>query len=166
VHYRIEQVRADETWELRQQVLRPHESIQQLALPDDDHPSTGTFAAIGVDGEIIGCARVAPEPSPFGTDASPSGGAPGLSDGAPAWRLRGMATREDARNQGVGAAVLDRVIGHVALHGGGLLWCNARIPAMNLYRRAGFVEEGEAWNDPDIGSHVVMWRSVRRADAD
>jgi GNAT superfamily N-acetyltransferase len=153
VHYRIEQVRADDTWELRQQVLRPHETMQQLSLPDDDHPSTGTFAAIGEDGEIVGSARVAPEPPPFEGAA------------APAWRLRGMATREDARNQGIGAAVLDRAIRHVALHGGGLLWCNARIPALNLYRRVGFVEEGPAWNDPDIGPHVVMWRSVGPDDA-
>jgi GNAT superfamily N-acetyltransferase len=160
VHYRIEQVRADQTWKLRRQVLRPHETIQQLSLSDDDHPSTGTFAAIAEDGEIVGSARVAPEPPPFETDAeSPTG-----SPAAPAWRLRGMATQEDARNQGIGAAVLDRAIRHVADHGGGLLWCNARLPAVNLYRRAGFVEEGDAWDDPDIGPHIVMWRSVGRAD--
>jgi predicted GNAT family N-acyltransferase len=46
-------------------------------------------------------------------------------------------------------------------HGGGLLWCNARVPAINLYRRGGFVEHGEMWEDPDIGPHVVMWRLVQ-----
>jgi GNAT superfamily N-acetyltransferase len=174
VHYRIEQVRADDTWELRQKVLRPHETILQLALPDDDRPSTGTFAAIGEDGEIIGSVRVAPDPPPLATDPLPF--EPLATDPPPfetdassgddssTWRLRGMATREDARNQGIGTALLDRAIRHVALHGGGLLWCNARVPALNLYRRAGFVEEGDRWDDPDIGPHVVMWRSVDRAD--
>ena len=71
-----------------------------------------------------------------------------------------MATREDLRNQGIGGAVLSRAIDHVVEHGGGLLWCNARVPAMSLYRRAGFVEHGDPWDDPDIGPHVVMWRIV------
>jgi GNAT superfamily N-acetyltransferase len=71
-----------------------------------------------------------------------------------------MATREDVRRAGIGGAVLGRIIDHVAGHGGGLLWCNARVPAVNLYRRAGFVEHGPVWNDPAIGPHVVMWRLV------
>ncbi len=71
-----------------------------------------------------------------------------------------MATRDDVRNIGIGSAVLGRVIDYVAERGGGILWCNARLPAMNLYRRAGFVEQGDAWEDPDIGPHVVMWRFV------
>jgi predicted GNAT family N-acyltransferase len=73
-----------------------------------------------------------------------------------------MATREDVRNLGIGSQVLGRAIRHVTEHGGGLLWCNARVPAMNLYRRAEFMEHGHAWEDPDIGAHVVMWRLVQQ----
>ena len=71
-----------------------------------------------------------------------------------------MATRHDLRGRGIGAAVLGRAVAHVAGHGGGLLWCNARLPAVPLYRRAGFFEVGEPWDDPEIGPHVVMWRLV------
>ncbi len=52
------------------------------------------------------------------------------------------------------------MIAHVAEHGGGMLWCNARLPALPLYRRAGFAEAGEPWDDPELGPHVVMWRAV------
>jgi hypothetical protein len=157
VEFRIEEVQASATWELRRMVLRPHETVDQLALADDNDPSTGTFAAINEDDEILGTVRVALDPSPFPADTC-------ASSDSPAWRLRGMATREDVRNAGIGSATLSRAVQHVADHHGGLLWCNARVPALNLYRRAGFVEHGEPWEDPDIGPHVVMWRLVGSTD--
>jgi GNAT superfamily N-acetyltransferase len=46
-----------------------------------------------------------------------------------------MATSEGLRGQGIGTKVLDAVIAHVASHGGGLLWCNARLPAKTFYER-------------------------------
>jgi len=52
---------------------------------------------------------------------------------------------------------------HVADHGGGLLWCNARSPAVAFYRRAGFETRGDEWVDPEIGPHVAMERAVPSA---
>ena len=81
-------------------------------------------------------------------------------DASDAWRVRGMATAEGWRGCGVGARVLAEVIDHVSSHGGGLLWANVRLPAVDFYRRAGFDRRGEPWDDPDIGPHVAMWRRV------
>jgi GNAT superfamily N-acetyltransferase len=67
-----------------------------------------------------------------------------------------MATAEDRRREGVGAAVLAAVIEHVARNGGGLLWCNARAPAVSFYEKAGFTTRGEPWDDPVIGPHIAM----------
>lgn len=151
---RIEQVSAADTWLLRQQVLRPHETVADQALADDDAPLVASFAAIDSEGQIVATARVAPE-------GPPTALVPQLPvDIHPSWRLRGMAARADIRGQGVGTQVLQRCILHVAEHGGGLLWCNARIGAIALYQRAGFVEHGDRWVEPDIGPHVVMWRVV------
>jgi predicted GNAT family N-acyltransferase len=141
------------TWALRQAVLRPHQTVDQLALPDDDEMSTGSFAAIDAEDEVVGTARVAPASPPF-----PAGlYAPANSA---TWQLRGVATREGARNAGIGTALVCRVVSHVADDGGGLIWCNARVPAMDFYRRAGFVAHGDVWEDPAIGPHIVMWRTV------
>ena len=153
VQFRVDRVPADMTWELRQTVLRPHQTIEELALPDDDEMSTGSFAAIDADEEVVGTARVAPASPPFPVGLH----APANS---PTWQLRGMATGEDVRNVGVGTVLLRRVVRHVADDGGGLIWCNARVPAIDFYRRAGFVVHGDVWEDPDIGPHVVMWRTV------
>ncbi|MGH8995947.1 MAG: GNAT family N-acetyltransferase [Acidimicrobiales bacterium] len=154
--FHVDRVPASATWALRQAVLRPHEAIDRLALPDDDFPATASFAVIGDGGEIIGTVRVAPGGPPPPVDT-------GVPAGTFPWRIRGMATRQDLRNAGIGTELLGRAVGHVADNGGGLLWCNARLPALNLYRRGGFTEHGDPWVDPDIGPHVVMWRLVQPA---
>ncbi|HEX4218462.1 MAG TPA: GNAT family N-acetyltransferase, partial [Acidimicrobiales bacterium] len=61
---------------------------------------------------------------------------------------------------GIGTALLDRVVWHVADHGAGVIWCNARVPAIGFYRRGGFVAQGDVWEEPEIGPHIVMWRLV------
>jgi GNAT superfamily N-acetyltransferase len=144
---RVEKVAAAVTFPLRQRVLRPHETLAQLALPGDDDADAGHFAACD-DGEVVGTASVRHEPPPWD------------EGDLTAWRLRGMATDDARRSQGIGAAVLAAVIGHVESHGGGLLWCNARIPASRFYERAGFVTRGDPWDDPVIGPHVQMVCSI------
>jgi GNAT superfamily N-acetyltransferase len=141
------------TWELRRDVLRPHHTIDQLALPDDDDPSATSFAAISEDGAVIGTVQVVAAAPPFSIDDY-------ATADSPTWRLRGMATRRDVRNIGIGRAVITRAIQHVAEQGRGLLWCNARVTAVTFYQREGFVEHGDIWVDPDTGPHVVMWRMV------
>ncbi len=153
MEFRIDQVPAPATWPLRQAVLRPHQTVEEMGLPDDDHPLTAAFVAVDGHGEIVGTARVAPSAPPSSIeDRAPTG--------SPAWRLRGMATRQDLRDRGIGGAVLGRAIEYVADRGGGLLWCAARVPAANFYRRAGFTPHGQPWEEPDIGPHLLMWRTV------
>jgi GNAT superfamily N-acetyltransferase len=148
VTYRIDRVPAELTYPLRRRVLRPHQTVESLRLPGDDHPATGTFAARTPDGEVVGTATVRAEPCPW------------RPDHAGAWRLRGMATAPEFRGRGVGALVLRAAIAHVTLHDGHLIWCNARIPARRFYEREGFAAEGDEWVDPQIGPHVRMWRPV------
>jgi ribosomal protein S18 acetylase RimI-like enzyme len=100
-------------------------------------------------GTVIGTVAVLREPHP--TLAF---------DHATTWRIRGMATAEGYRNLGIGAALMTAALAHAADHGGRTVWCNARVPALSFYRRAGFATVGDAWDEPDIGPHVVMWRSI------
>jgi predicted GNAT family N-acyltransferase len=147
---RVEAVPAAATFLLRQRVLRAHEELGQLALPGDDDPDTCHVAALTASGEVVSTANVRREPPPW---------EPNANDG---WRLRGMATSEQLRGRGLGTRLLDAALAHVATRGGGLVWCNARLPAQRCYDRGGFATRGEPWNDPDLGPHVVMWRYVER----
>jgi hypothetical protein len=149
----VSRVPVARTLALRQAVLRPDQTLDEMALPGDDDPATAAFAATDAGGEVQSVARITLEAPPFsaGELAPP---------GTPAWRLRGMATRPEARGQGIGSAVLQACINYVSSQGGGLLWCNARVPAVGLYRRGGFTTYAEEWVDPVIGPHIVMWRLV------
>lgn len=151
--FTVARIPVEQTFPLRQAVLRPHEAVEELALPGDGDPTTAAFAAIDARGTVLSVARIARAVPPFPVDGL-------VPVGAPTWRLQGMATRPDARNQGIGAGVLAAAIDHVASRSEALVWCNARIPAIGFYRRAGFTTCGEEWVDPVIGPHIVMWRRV------
>lgn len=144
---RVEQVPAALTVSLRQRVLRPHQSLAELTATLD--PAAVTFAALDPAGAVLATAALSAELPPWRTEPGPAG-----------WRLRGMATEPERRGQGLGAAVLAAVLDHVAARGGGELWCHARLPAVEFYRRAGLVPLGRAWEEPHIGPHIAMHRSV------
>jgi predicted GNAT family N-acyltransferase len=146
--WRIERVSWNDTRPLRHRVLRPHQRLEEVGLPGDDKADSGHFAAFDDLGEIIATGVVIREAPPWSPDL------------APAWRLRGMATAEGRRGEGIGRAVLDAAVAHVADHGGGLLWCTARLPAVEFYRHAGFETQGEPWEEHVIGPHVAMVRPV------
>lgn len=118
-----------------------------------DLPGAVAIGAVATESQaVVGTAAVAPEEPPSILAE--------LKKGRPAWRLRSMATEPELRGSGVGSAVLQAAIDHVASFGEALLWCNARTPARRFYERAGFVAVGEEWIEPDIGPHVVMYRLV------
>jgi GNAT superfamily N-acetyltransferase len=120
---------------LRRSVLRPHETLAQLAA----HESPDGFALGALTGEeLVAVGFVAPDGEPGG------------------WRIRGMATAPHARGQGAGSAILDGLIDHARAHGATRIWCNARTPARTLYERAGMSAVSEEFELPVIGPHFVM----------
>jgi GNAT superfamily N-acetyltransferase len=120
---------------LRQRVLRPHESLEELA----SHEPPGVHAVGAFDGdELVGVGFVCPD------------GEPGE------WRVRGMATVPELRGHGVGSAILAALLDHARAQGATRVWCNARTPARSLYARAGFQVESEEFEIPGIGPHFVM----------
>ena len=146
----VHEVTADEILPLRQRVLRPHQQLDELREPDDDAPGSAAFAAFAaVDdddtGVVVATGTVKRRPPPF----------PHPSD-APAWQLGAMAVDPEHRGEGLGSAILDAILRHVATHDGGLVWCNARVPAQGFYLRHGFEVVSAPFELPDIGPHVVM----------
>ncbi len=124
---------------LRQAVLRRHQSGAELA----EHEPAGAFAVGAFAGdELISVGFIGRDP-----------------DGRDSWRVRGMATEPHARGRGAGAAVLQALLGHAQAQKAQRVWCNARIPALSLYQRAGFTPISGRFELPEIGPHVVMeWR--------
>jgi len=137
-------IAAPDTWPLRKRVLRPHQEGDAVVLGGDDDPRAAHLGARDADGTIVGIATISPQDCPWAPDR------PG------AWRLRGMATADELRGRGVGALVLGAAVRHAREHGAVLVWCNARVGALDFYGRAGFVAAGERYVDALLGPHVPM----------
>lgn len=126
---RVEIVDAREVESLRRAVLRPELPADQ-PLPPFAPDGAVTLGAVGEDGEIIGTCVVFPAPCPM---------QPQRSD---AWQLRAMATSPARRGLGVGSAVLATAVSQVRSRDGQLMWCNARVTAVDFYARHGWVAQG------------------------
>lgn len=172
----VERVSAQETFDLRWRVLRPHQRLEEMTLQGDEDPDTAFYVAREATSDnVLATASVQREAPPWEPQArrdrdhaGPGGRlevplearfAAG-NEGVNAWRLRAMATADGFRGQGLGRRVLDAVIDHVSTAGGGLLWCGARIRAVQFYERAGFSTLGDFYKEPVVGIHVLMWRVV------
>ncbi|HXW80069.1 MAG TPA: GNAT family N-acetyltransferase [Acidimicrobiales bacterium] len=145
---RVRLCAVDDVVGLRQLVLRPHQTLEEVRWETDGQANAEHFCAYDEAGAVVCVASLWREPPPW----QPS--APN------AWRLRGMATAPEWREKGAGSAVLTAVVAHVAGGGGGLLWCNARLGAVKFYERAGMATRGEQWEEPIIGPHVAMYMMV------
>lgn len=131
---------------LRQQVLRPHQRVEELVFDGDDGADSLHVGAF-VDDRLVAVASVMRD-----VDED----APGLET----WRVRGMATLEGMRGRGFGGAVLERCLEHVRERDGRLVWCNARTGAIGFYERFGFGRVGVPFDVPVIGPHVRMARRL------
>jgi ribosomal protein S18 acetylase RimI-like enzyme len=128
-----------ETRGLRREVLRPHQTVEELAR----HEPAGAVAFGAFDGsELVAVGLVGPD------------GDPGD------WRVRGMATAPHARGRGAGSEILRALVGHAIAHGATRVWCNARTSALTLYQRVGFAIASDEFHPPGIGPHYRMELAV------
>jgi ribosomal protein S18 acetylase RimI-like enzyme len=138
----VRAVALERTRELRQAVLRPHETVEAMAYGE----SSEAFAVGAFLGEeLVSVGLIAPDGEPGG------------------WRIRGMATAPGARGAGAGSGVLEALVHHAQAAGAQRIWCNARTPARRFYERAGFRVTSKEFELPMIGPHLVM--ELRPADA-
>jgi GNAT superfamily N-acetyltransferase len=133
--FAVRPISMEQTRALRQSVLRPHETLAQLA--EHESPAALALGAFGVE-ELVSVGFVAPDGEPGG------------------WRIRGMATAPQWRGQGAGTAILSALVEHASRSGATRIWCNARTPARSLYERAGMRAVSAEFELPPIGPHFVM----------
>ncbi len=142
----LKPISAEQSLHLRRDVLLPGESLSAAISPADDKPEAYHAGAF-VEDELVGVATVYVDPSPDGQHPD-------------AWRLRGMAVRDDLRGHGIGRLLLTNCIDHINIQGGMYLWCNARTSVLGFYRKMGFETVGDQFSKPKTGPHYVMVRRM------
>ncbi|MBW8048806.1 MAG: GNAT family N-acetyltransferase [Cytophagales bacterium] len=176
----IRSISASDTRPLRQQLLRPNQHIDELVYEGDDANDT-LHAGAFLKGQLVGIASVFRQPRPGDLESTNdevrstndevrSTNDPETRDTSSfvlrtsitsnAWRLRGMATIPEVRNQGCGSALLSECIKHIKRNGGAEFWCNARIGAVKFYEAHGLVCIGEVFEIAGIGEHFVMVKRI------
>lgn len=146
---------AGEVQPLRTAVLRPHFEPGELAEFDrDDDPDTHHYGLVDDSKTPVAVVTYTAEPAPHDI-------------GEPATRLRGMAVAEERRREGLGRRLLDSSLSRLAVQQPDLkiVWANVRTSARDFYESHGFRAEGEVFEVPEIGPHIVMWRQMPRAIA-
>lgn len=153
---RVEPVDPSRTLALRRAVMRPGTPLDE-PFGYDCTPGALHLAAVeasehGGQTAVIGACMLAPEP--FAE----------MPEATPAWRLRGMATAPGRRGTGIGTAVIGGVLSELVARDARLLWCNARIEAVDFYLRCGFQVIGPVFVPDDLPiPHRRMWRTVEPA---
>ena len=71
-----------------------------------------------------------------------------------------MAVENNCQGQGVGKKILDFAFLELKKRKTDFLWCNARLIALDFYKKLNFKIYGEIFNIKDIGPHYVMYIKI------
>jgi GNAT superfamily N-acetyltransferase len=77
------------------------------------------------------------------------------------YQLRGMATLETYRGQGLGNQLLNFGIVYLRGQKANYVWCNARKKALQFYINMGFEVISAEFELPVIGPHYVLYVKIR-----
>ncbi|MBK7960187.1 MAG: GNAT family N-acetyltransferase [Bdellovibrionales bacterium] len=142
----IKLIQLGEAITLRQKVLRPLARVDDCIFPNDNDSSTFHLGLFH-NQKLVSVASLMQESSPY------------FSAGFP-FRLRGMATAEHYRGQGLGSKLLGFGIFLLKERRCDLLWCNARFRSFSFYRSMGFQFYGDLFDIKDSGPHKVMYKVI------
>lgn len=128
----------DEILALRHAVLRAGRPLESAYYPGDER-GDGRHWGAWMSEELVACVSL-------------------YTVEGPSTQLRGAATAPAWRRQGIGETLMRTAIADWWADGAAPrdLWCNARVAAVTLYERLGFVAEGERFEVPQIGPHQRM----------
>tara|TARA_B100000768_G_scaffold142107_1_gene133920 strand:- start:247 stop:684 length:438 start_codon:yes stop_codon:yes gene_type:complete len=139
-------VKASQVRPLRSLVLRPNLPIETTYYKQDNHIDTIHLASI-INKEIISIGTFYSEN--YSNLKSKNG-----------YRLRGMATHPEFRRNSAATKLMKEAFILLKHKNCDILWCNARLIALDFYKSLGFNINGEEFNIKDIGPHFKMWKSL------
>ncbi|QBJ81676.1 GNAT family N-acetyltransferase [Bacillus subtilis] len=142
----VKTISAEDTYEIRHRILRPHQSIEQCKY-EEDHAKGSFHLGAFFEGKLISIASFSPQNQPLITES-------------PAYRLRGMATLEGYRDQKGGSTLIKHAEEKLAENGVQAVWCNARSHVKGYYSKLGWEELGEPFEIPGIGTHIIMYKKL------
>jgi predicted GNAT family N-acyltransferase len=142
----VRQIDSKDTLELRSIVLREGRPLEECHFENDDKDQTFHLGAF-IDEKLVSVASFYLEKHPE-------------LPGDYHYRLRGMATAQDFRGQGLSSALLRTAFPLIKKNSVNLVWCNARSSATGFYHKVGFELVGEEFDIAGVGPHYMMFINI------
>ena len=142
----INKVDAEKIRSLRHSELRKGQDFSTTAYLRDYEEDTFHMACI-VDEKIITCATFYPEKSIKIKSNN-------------TYRLRGMATDANFQRKGYASELMKESFKELKKRGCDILWCNARLVAVDFYKSIGFKIAGDLFDIAGIGPHYYMDKEI------
>lgn len=143
--FTVNQITAAETYTVRHPVLRAGRPVETCAMPGDDAKDTFHLGLFDTE-KLIGVVTFMNAAKPQFTGKQ--------------YQLRGMAVLDTYQGKGLGNLLVAAGEARLKAQGYDLLWCNARIKALNFYTRKGFKIEGEPFEIEPIGKHYLLYKNL------
>ncbi len=138
----IREIKSKDTIPIRSEILRPGQNLDTCIYPHDDDCTSFHLAAFS-SGEQTSIAS-------FYLEIHPD------LEGSIQYRFRGMATKVAYRNQGLAGALLTYAFEKIKALDCNVVWCNARVNAIQLYMKMGMEICSDEFDIPGIGPHFLM----------
>ena len=142
----ITKVDADKVRALRHSELRKGQDFSTTSYLKDYKADTFHMACI-VDEKIVTCASYYPEKSM-------------KIKSNRAYRLRGMATDSNFQRKGYASDLMQESFKELKKRDCDMVWCNARLGAVDFYKSIGFKIIGELFDIESIGPHYYMYKEI------
>ena len=142
----INKVDAEKIRSLRHSELRKVQDFSTTSYLKDYEEDTFHMACI-VDDKIVTCATFYPEKS-----------IKIKSDNA--YRLRGMATDSNFQRKGYARNLMNESFKKLKKRDCDIVWCNARLVAVDFYKSVGFKITGDLFDIVEIGPHYYMDKEI------
>lgn len=142
----IREISAEETYRVRQQVLRPGRPLRECFFEGDLEAETFHLGYF-IGEQLVGVATYVPRKNDF-------------FDAPFQYQLRGMAVLPEFRGLKLGEKLL--LQGEKILKGKNpntLLWFNAREVAVDFYKKYGYKTMGKPFMIPNVCMHIVMYKN-------
>ena len=138
----IKFISSKDCFELRKKVLWPHKKLNQCSIDIDNHPDSFHLGAFCGDRLVSMGSFFKQENKLFNNQLQ--------------YRLRAMATDNNYRNIGSGSKLIKKSFEILKKKKIEILWCDARLIAVDFYKKNGFKISSNIFEIPIIGPHYVM----------
>ncbi len=142
----ISKVDADKVRALRHSELRKGQDFSTTSYIEDYEVGAFHMACI-LDEKIVTCASYYPEQSI-------------KIKSKMAYRLRGMATDSNFQRKGYATDLMKESLKELKKTDCDMVWCNARLGAVDFYKSVGFKITGDLFDIAEIGPHYYMYKEI------